>query len=337
MFTALHKESLYTLRSTTKVEGDIFVRTLSGDPSITEATYKVTWASIVESLQRSTLFITLLSLALLLVGCGIPGGDNGTTNGDLSGHIHIVGSTALLPLVAKAADLFRQHHPGVKLDVEGGGSITGLTTVNNHRADIGDSDIYADPALYPDPNLTDHIVCVNMFTLIVEPHIHLHSLTTRQIIAIFTGKGTNWNVFGGPNEPIVPIIRPATSGTRALFRKYVLGGAEESGHPLTTDSSTSVINTVAHTPGAIGYVTTVLVNHTVHLIGIDGVTPTVEHIKAGRYKFWGYEHMYTLENGSNATTAFLDFMLTAEAQQLAQKLGYLPVSAIAGTTAQEGA
>ena len=223
------------------------------------------------------------------------------------------------------------------MDVEGGGSITGLKAVTNHQADIGDSDIYADPALYPDPNLTDHIVCVNMFTLIVEPHIPLSSLTTQQIIAIFTGKGTNWKMFGGPDEPIVPIIRPATSGTRALFRKYVLGGAEESGHPLTTDSSTSVINAVAHTPGAIGYVTTVLVNPTVHVVGIDGVTATVQNIKAGRYKFWGYEHMYTLENGISATTTFLDFMLTAEAQQLARKLGYLPVSAIAGNATQAGA
>jgi phosphate transport system substrate-binding protein len=319
------------------VEGDIFVRTLLGDQSVM---CEVTWASIVERLWRSTLFITLLSLAILLVGCGIPGtgaGGNGTTNGDLSGHIHIVGSTALLPLATQAADLFRQHHPGVEMDVEGGGSITGLRAVTNHQADIGDSDIYADPALYPDPNLTDHIVCVTMFTLILDPHIPLSSLTTQQIIAIFTGKGTNWKAFGGPDLPIVPIIRPATSGTRALFRKYVLGGAVESGHPLTTDSSTGVINAVAHTPGAIGYVTTVLVNPTVHAVGIDGVTATAQNIKAGRYKFWGYEHMYTLENGINATNSFLDFMLTTQAQRLAQKLGYLPASAIAGTAAQAGA
>jgi phosphate transport system substrate-binding protein len=315
------------------------MRTLSGDPSVTEAMYAVTRASIVERLPRSTLLLTLLSLALLLGGCSLPGSGamgNGTANSDLSGHIRVVGSTALLPLVAKAADLFRQHHPGVTMDVEGGGSITGLKAVTNHRADIGDSDIYADPALYPDPNLTDHIVCVNMFTLIVEPHVPLSSLTTQQLIAIFTGKGTNWKVFGGPDVPIVPIIRPATSGTRALFRKYVLGGAEESGQPLTTDASTGVINAVAHTAGAIGYVTTVLVNPTVHVVGIDGVTATVQNIKTGRYKFWGYEHMYTLENGFNATTSFLDFMLTAEAQQLARKLGYLPVSAIAGNATQAG-
>jgi hypothetical protein len=47
--------------------------------------------------------------------------------------------------------------------------------------------------------------------------------------------------------------------------------------------------------------------------------------------------MYTLENGISAATTFLDFMLTAEAQQLARKLGYLPVSAIAGNATQAGA
>src|SRR5437899_708235 len=103
-------------------------------------------------------------LILLLGACGAPGSTATTSaqnsGGDLSGHVLAVGSTALLPLAAKAADLFHQAHPSVLLDVKGGGSVTGLNAVANHQADIGDSDIFADPVLYPDPNLTDHIVCV---------------------------------------------------------------------------------------------------------------------------------------------------------------------------------
>ena len=215
--------------------------------------------------------------------------------------------------------------------MKGGGSVTGLQAVVNQRVDIGDSDIYADPVLYPDPNLTDHIICVVAFTLIVDPQVNISSLSTQQILAIFTRKITNWKVVGGPDLPITPVIRPSTSGTRALFRKYVLGGAEESGVPLTSDSSAGLLHVVAHTRGAIGYVTTTLINPTVRAIGIDGVIATAQNIKAGRYKFWGYEHMYTMENGINATNDFLDFMQTAEIQQLAQKLGYIPVSAISDT------
>ncbi len=282
--------------------------------------------------------LSVFLLIPLLSACGTSGSTATSTQnsgGDLSGHVLAVGSTALLPLAAKAAALFHQAHPSVRLDVQGGGSITGLNAMANHQADIGDSDIFADPALYPDPDLTDHIVCVVAFTLIVDPQVDLTALSTSQILAVFTGKVKNWKEVGGPDLSIKPIIRPSTSGTRALFRKYVLGGAAENGPTLTSDSSTAVLDTVAHTPGAIGYVTTTLLNSTVHAIGIDGIAATVQNIQSGKYKFWGYEHMYTLENGINATTAFLDFMNSPSAQQLAQQMGYIPVSAIKTASVQK--
>ncbi|HYU75308.1 MAG TPA: phosphate ABC transporter substrate-binding protein [Ktedonobacteraceae bacterium] len=251
-----------------------------------------------------------------------------STGGSTSQHLRLVGSTALLPLAARAGDLFHQQHPDIQVNVAGGGSVTGLQAVTNHQADIGDSDIYADPVTYPDPNLTDHIICVVAFTLIVDPQITIPSLTSQQILAIFTGKVTNWKAVGGPDQAITTVIRPNTSGTRALFRKYILGGAEESGKPLTSDSSTGVLDEVAHTPGAIGYVTTSLLNSTVRAIGIDGVSATEQNIKNGKYKFWGYEHMYTLANGVSPITSFLDFMQTAEIQHLAQQLGYISVNGL---------
>lgn len=312
------------------------MRILTSYPCFSATNDGATWTGVAGRLQRSTIFVTLLTLALLLIGCGTLGGSNSAStsqgNGaDISGNISIVGSTALLPLAAKAATLFHQLHPAVQVVAKGGGSLTGLKAAANHQADIGDSDIYADPVLYPDPNLTDHIICVVAFALIVDPQVNIPSLTEQQILAIFTRKITNWKVVGGPNLPVIPVIRPNTSGTRAIFRKYVLGGAVETGTPLTSDSSTGVINVVAHTRGAIGYVTTTLINHTVRAIGIDGVTATAQDIKAGQYKFWGYEHMYTMENGMNATSAFLDFMQTPVVQLLAKKMGYIPVSAISDT------
>jgi phosphate transport system substrate-binding protein len=310
---------------------------IGGVSSLIPGKRKTTRTNILGRLRSSTLLVSLLALALLLAGCGTldSGGGSNTgsssqqnNGGDMSGHVHIVGSTALLPLAAKAADLFHQQNPHVQIDATGGGSVTGLKAVTSQKADIGDSDIYADPALYPDPNLTDHIVCVAAFTLIVDPQITLTSLSTQQIIDIFTGKTTNWKSVGGPDVAIATVIRPSTSGTRALFRKYVLGGLSEAGQPLTSDSSTAVLDLVAHTPGAIGYVTTTLVNPTVKAIAIDGYAATQKNIQSGQYKFWGYEHMYTLQNGINATTAFLDFMQTPAVQQMALKLGYIPVSSI---------
>src|ERR1700730_4999276 len=105
---------------------------------------------------KATHVYTLISLigfimAMLLAGCAGPG----ETPVELSGHILIAGSTALMPLAQAAAASFEKLHPNVKVDVNGGGSVLGLESVTglkSPQANIGDSDLYADPALYPDPN-----------------------------------------------------------------------------------------------------------------------------------------------------------------------------------------
>ncbi len=263
-----------------------------------------------------------LSIALLLGGCA--GG--GTNPGELKGNLKVSGSTALQPLVTSAAQFFMKLHPQTHIDVEGGGSITGLRDVTSRKSNIGDSDIYADPALYPDPNMTDHIVCVIPFTMITSPDVTIPSLTQDQIIKIFsTGEISNWKQVGGPDLRVVPVVRPTTSGTRDTFRKYILGGLDEKGTLLKTDSSTTVRETVAKTPGAIGYLALSVLDPSVHITAINNQASTQENITGGRYIFWAYEHMYTLGDDNQLIAAFLDFMLTRQVQQEAQKLRYIPI------------
>ncbi len=264
-------------------------------------------------LGTSTL-VTMLVIVLLLGSCGAldnTSGSSGNSTNFAGQRVQVVGSSALLPLATKAAALFQQQYPGVKMDVQGGGSSVGLKAVNDNKANIGDSDIYADPTLYPNPNLTDHIVCITPMTLIVNPDVNITSLNAQQVINIYTGITTNWKDVGGPDLPIVPLVRPTISGTRALFDKYVLGTTAEVGQPVV-DTSTVIIDTVAHTSGAIGYSSLSTINATVKTVALDGVSATAANIQSGKYKFWGFEHMYTLDNGIDATTTFLSFMQTQQ-------------------------
>lgn len=287
------------------------------------------------------ILIVGICIALLSVGCTVPT----QTQQELAGSIRVAGSTALLPLVKTAAKLFEQQHKQAIVKVEGGGSLSGLKQVTSQKVNIGDSDVYADPALYPDPNLTDHIVCVVPFTMIVNAGIGISSLKKQQIIDIFsTGKIRNWNEVGGPDQAIVPIVRPATSGTRATFRKYILDGGDENGTLLQTDSSTDVLKKVAHTVGAIGYIALSVFDNSVHKLGIDGQPASANAIESGSYAFWSYEHMYTLGDSNKITASFLDFMFTPTVQREAATLSYIPIesmkllstSAVAGGSSSTG-
>ncbi|MBE3557642.1 MAG: phosphate ABC transporter substrate-binding protein [Ktedonobacteraceae bacterium] len=277
--------------------------------------------------QKRWPILPLISMLVVILFTGCTGPSITPAKEEPGGHILAVGSTALQPLVTAAAEMYQKKYPAVSIEVRGGGSITGLQAVASQKADIGSSDIYADPALYPDPRMTDHIVCVVPFTMVTGPGVTVTSLTRQQIIDIYsTGKIRNWREVGGPDLPIVPIVRPASSGTRATFRKYVLDGRDEIGTLLKNDSSTDVRDKVAHTPGAIGYLGLAYVDSSVRAIAIDGKMATQQNIASGAYTYWSYEHMYTLGDDNALLNSFLDFMLTPEVQQQAQKMGYIPIA-----------
>src|SRR5262249_5616891 len=98
------------------------------------------------------------------------------------------------------------------------------------------------------------------------------------------------------------------------------------GKLLTTDSSETVRNTVASTPGAIGYVAVAYLIASVRVVAIDRQLPTPENISAGRYAFWGFEHMYTVGDDTGAVGDFLDFMPTPQSRRLARQLGSIPIA-----------
>ena len=176
-------------------------------------------------------------------------------------------------------------------------------------------------------DLVDHKVAVLTVAPVVNKDVAetVKSLTKQQLQDVFTAKVTNWEDVGGPDEPIVLVTRPTTSGTRALFTELALGGKEEaSNKSLETDDSGTLMQSVAQTKGAIGYVAlSYLVNNKdVAAIAIDGVAPTLDNTYNGTYPVYGYEHMYTKGEAKDAVKAFLAYIQSDEYGHEIEKQGY---------------
>ncbi|MDI3481187.1 MAG: phosphate transport system substrate-binding protein [Tepidanaerobacteraceae bacterium] len=293
-------------------------------------------------LSAIAIFIIVL---MTLVGCGKQSTDqnqnsssenqsqvqnqNSSENSEVSGSITAAGSSALLPLVEQAASQFMSKHPDAKINVQAGGSGTGLKLVSEGSVDIGNSDIFAEEKLDADKakELVDHKVCVVGFATVVNPNVKVDNLTKQQLIDIFTGKITNWKEVGGDDQKIVILNRPPSSGTRATFKKYALDGQEEAqGIALTEESSGAIKKAIADTPGSISYLALSYVDNSVKALKLDGVEPTVENITSGKYPIWSYEHMYTKGEPTGLTKAFLDYMVSDEVKSLVTELGYIPIS-----------
>ncbi|MGM1019694.1 MAG: phosphate ABC transporter substrate-binding protein PstS family protein [Bacillota bacterium] len=292
-------------------------------------------------LKKWPFILMTLTMVFALAACGsgnnaAPQGDaaTGTDNkaaAELTGNILAVGSTALQPLVEQAGQKFMavDKYKGIAVQVQGGGSGTGLTQVSGGQADIGNSDVFAKEKLESGADeLVDHQVAVVAMSAVANLKVGVTDLKKDQLVQIFTGKITNWKQVGGADQKIVIVNRPSSSGTRATFEKYALGQkTEDLPGSIQEDSSGTVKKLIAETPGAIGYLALSYIDNTVTALKYDGVEANVENVEQGKYPVWAYEHMYTKGEPKEHVKAFLDYILSDEIQKSdVVDLGYIPVS-----------
>lgn len=278
--------------------------------------------------KGASLFLAAAMTAGLLTGCGSSSTDSSSS--DLEGTITAAVSSALKPLVDEASQKFIEKNPNVSITVDAGGSGEGLKQVSEGTVTIGNSDVSAEEKLDADQakELVDHQVCVVTMAPIVNKDVTeagVKDLSTDQLIGIFTGQITNWKDVGGPDEDIVLVTRPSSSGTRATFEKYALNGnAEAENKSMETDDSGVLLKNVSDTKGAIGYVALsyLVDNKDVDAVSIDGVAPTLENTYNGTYKVWTMEHMYTKGKGSKADKAFIKYIMSDDFAKTCEKLGY---------------
>ncbi|WP_436410014.1 phosphate ABC transporter substrate-binding protein PstS family protein [Lacticaseibacillus pantheris] len=241
--------------------------------------------------------------------------------------ITVVGSSALQPLVEAAGEQYASDHYGVFVNVQGGGSGTGLSQIQQGAVSIGNSDLFASEKKGINSKaLVDHKVAVVGITPVVNKQVDVTNLTTQQLRNIFAGKVTNWKQVGGKNLPIVLVNRAQGSGTRATFERWVMGDV-----PTMTaqeqDSTGMVRQIVANTPGAISYMAFSYVNKDVKTVKVDGVAPTEANVHSNRWHIWAYEHMYTRGAAKGLTKRFIDYVMSDQVQQtLVKQMGYIPIN-----------
>jgi phosphate binding protein len=293
-----------------------------------------------KSLKKLSLLTLLAALMVFMAACGGVASTEkteGTAKKDtakteetkeLSGSLSISGSSAMQPLVAAAAEEFMANNPKVDIQVNAGGSGTGLSQVAEGSVQIGNSDVFAEEKEgVPADQLVDHKVAVVGMTAAVNPKVGIKDIKKADLIKVFTGKITNWKELGGADQKIVLVNRPDSSGTRAVFNKFALDGATPA-EGITEDSSNTVKKIINETDGAIGYLAfSYFTDESVTPLAIDGVEPTAENVQSGEFPVWAYQHSYTKGEPDELSKAFLDYMMSDDVQNnLLKEQGYLPVT-----------
>lgn len=167
--------------------------------------------------------------------------------------------------------------------------------------------------------------------IVVSKNVKVDDLSLEQLKGIFSGQITNWNEVGGDDATIVVLNRKAGSGTRATFEAAVFGDeAVDFKGDAELDKSGDVQTQMGSTDNAISYLDfSHFDDSKFNAIKVEGVEPKSANVTDDSFKIWATEHMYCAKDADEATTAFLDFMLSEDVQgKLVEEQGFIPVSAM---------
>jgi len=287
--------------------------------------------------NSSHAFAILGLAALLIVSIAVAGcTDNGSKTSAATSKqtIKISGSTTVLPIVQKAADQYMTTHPEADIQISGGGSGVGIQTIGAGTVDIGMSsrEVTKDElAKYPSFVVTS--VAQDGIAVIVNPANGIKNITLDQIRDIYLGKIVTWNQITEANDPgtnnqIVIVGRDSASGTRTYFDEAVLLKATPTNKMLEKNSNGAVLQTVAQTPGAIGYVSIGFVSKDVKALPIwfnaqKVVTPTIDNVKSKSYPVSRDLYVITNSQPSGLTGDFIKYILSSDGQKIVADEGYV--------------
>ncbi len=254
----------------------------------------------------------LLVISLFMVNCT-----------QKSHDIIVAGSTSVQPFIEKIAEEYMAKHPGVKINVQGGGSTAGIQAVFNKTCAIGTSSRHLAPS---ENSLHKFLMAIDGIAVVVHPDNPITGLTHDELKDIFSGRIINWKEVGGPDRKIFAVTREEGSGTRGAFEELIMHGTAISDACLVQDSNGAIREIIANTPQAIGYISAGLVDNRVKPLAIDAVLPSFENIGSGEYKFVRPFLLLTKDEPAGCTKEFLDYVLSAEAQHILEHEGLIPVN-----------
>lgn len=243
-----------------------------------------------------------------------------------AGIIKISGGTAHIPVMKEAAKRIMQSNADIQITIAGGGSGVGIKQVGEGLVDIGNSGRKPKDEEIQKYGLAMFKWAIDGVGVVVNPGNPVSELTSDQVKGIFSGTILNWKELGGPDKAINLYTRDQASGTREVFWKKALAKGSIDDRANVVVSNGAMKSAIKADPYGIGYVSVGHIDSGVKPISLDGIMPSLENVKSGKYTIARGLYSNTKGDPQGLTKRFIDFLFSSQGQAIAAEKGFVPVN-----------
>lgn len=270
-----------------------------------------------------------LTTSIWLQGCSqSPQAATNNTN-KLQGKLVLTGSSTVAPLAAEIGKKFESQHPGVRVDVQSGGSSRGIADVRQGIAVIG----MVSRALKPEEqDLKAFSIARDGVTVILHQENPVQSLTDKQIVDIYTGKVNNWKQVGGKDAAITVVNKAEGRSTLELFTHYFKLKNTDIKAQVVIGDNEQGIKTVAGNPNAIGYVSIGSAENStankvpIKLLAVNGVPATTANVQNSTFPISRPLNLVTKTEPQGLDKEFIDFAKSQQVSDIVKKQNFVSIA-----------
>jgi phosphate transport system substrate-binding protein len=234
------------------------------------------------------------------------------------------------------AEEYMASHPGIVVQVTGGGSGVGIAALINGTTDIcqasrtmkgSEKDKLKERYFSTGVEIP---VAKDGVTFYLNENNPVSELSLPQIRDMYTGKITNWRQVGGLDAKIILYGRENSSGTYVFVKDKILKGADYTPSTQALPGTAAIVNAIAKDKfgigyGGVGYAKGVKHSRIKKDAQSPAYEPTEENVMSARYPVSRNLYWYTREAPTGEVKKLVDWVLSPTGQQVVTKVGYFPV------------
>ncbi|MBA4372085.1 MAG: hypothetical protein C0402_04415 [Thermodesulfovibrio sp.] len=254
----------------------------------------------------------------------------GSVSAAEKGKVRLAGSGGMIPLLTELAKVYMADHSDVlvvvsQASIQSAGGIMGAAK--------GELEIGMANRPLKDEELslgleTTEIARVGV-VVGANKNLSLHEISSENLCKVYEGKIKKWSELGGSEGAVVALSKSEKDATKEVIRKNIscFKNLKEADTIVVVPTSPQTAKALSNSK-AIGFTDTATVdnsNGAIIALKLDGIEPSSENIRSGKYKILQSYRLVTKGKPSGASKGFIDFIKGPKGKKLIETNGAVPV------------